>query len=130
MTYEREQVTTLLGRLKETPDRLICITGPRQTGKTTMVRQALGRIDRPSRYLAVDKPAPQTLRTFLADDADIFTAPDDFTISVTGERDERWLVREWERARVAAERSERGFVLVVDEVQKIPGNCSPPCVRL
>ena len=120
MTYEREQVTTLLGRLKETPDRLICITGPRQTGKTTMVRQALGRIDRPSRYLAVDKPAPQTLRTFLADDADIFTAPDDFTISVTGERDERWLVREWERARVAAERSERGFVLVVDEVQKIP----------
>ena len=120
MAYEREQASTLLGRLDEAPERLICITGPRQTGKTTMVRQALARIDRPFRYLAVDEPAPQTLRTLLADDGGIFTAPDDFTTSLTGERDERWLVREWERARVEAERSERGFVLVVDEVQKIP----------
>ena len=73
--------------MDEALERLICITGPRQTGKTTMVRQALARIDRPFRYLAVDEPAPQTLRTFLADDADIFTAPDDFTISLAGERD-------------------------------------------
>ena len=120
MAYEREQVSTLLDRLDEAPDRLICIAGPRQTGKTTMVRQALGRIDRPSRYLAVDEPEPHTLPTFLGNDADSLAAPGALTISTTDERDSRWLVREWERARVATERSERGFVLVVDEVQKIP----------
>ena len=36
MTYEREQISIRLGRLDETPERLICITGPRQTGKTTL----------------------------------------------------------------------------------------------
>ena len=120
MTYEREQVSTLLGRLKEAPDRLTCITGPRQTGKTTMVRQALGRIDRPSRYLAVDEPEPHTLPAFLGNDADSLASSGTLTVSTTAERDSGWLVREWERARVAAERSERGFVLAVDEVQKIP----------
>ena len=119
MTYERAQVSTLLGRLKEAPDRLICITGPRQTGKTTMVRQALARVDLPSRYLAVDEPEAQRLPEFLASDADVFAAPDNSTVSLTGERDKRWLVGEWERARIATERSDRGFVLVVDEVQKI-----------
>ena len=120
MTYELEQVSTLLGRLKEAPDRLTCITGPRQTGKTTMVRQALGRIDRPSRYLAVDEPEPHTLPAFLGNDADSLASSGTLTVSTTAERDSGWLVREWERARVAAERSERGFVLAVDEVQKIP----------
>ena len=119
MTYERTQVSTLLGRLKEAPDRLICITGPRQTGKTTMVRQALAHIDLPSHYVAVDEPEAQRSPTFLASDSDIFAAPDNSTFSLTGERDKRWLVGEWERARIAAERSDRGFVLVVDEIQKI-----------
>lgn len=120
MAYEREQISTLLSRLDERPERLICITGPRQTGKTTMVRQALARIDRPFRYLAVDEPEPQSLPSFLAKEADIFAAPDNLTFSLAGERDARWLASEWELARQAAERSERGFVLVVDEVQKIP----------
>ena len=119
MAYEREQVSTLLGRLKEAPERLICITGPRQTGKTTMVRQALARIDLPSHYVAVDEPEAQTFPTFPASDADGFAVPDHSSFSLTGERDKRWLVGEWERARIAAERSDRGFVLVVDEVQKI-----------
>ena len=60
-----KQISTLLGRLDEPPERLICITGPRQTGKTTMVRQALARIDRPYRYLPVDEPEQQTLPELL-----------------------------------------------------------------
>ena len=120
MAYEREQISTLLSHLDEAPKRLIFITGPRQTGKTTMVRQALGRIDRPSRYLPVDEPEPATLTSLHGRNERAFAIPDDTTYSTTGERDTRWLVRQWERARMEADRSERGFVLAFDEIQKIP----------
>ena len=43
-THERAQVSALLDRLDEAPERLIVVTGPRRTGKTTLVPQALGRI--------------------------------------------------------------------------------------
>lgn len=121
MAYEREQVSTLLGRLDEPPERLICITGPRQTGKTTMVRQALARIDRRYRYLPVDEPEQQTLPEPLGIEDGSFAASDDSVFSDMRERDTRWLARQWERARIAADRSDRGFVLVFDEIQKVPG---------
>ena len=120
MAYARGQISNLLGRLDEVPERLICVTGPRQTGKTVMVRQALERVERPSRYLAVDEPNPFTLPAFFGNDDGGFAESGDSALSMTGERDARWLVREWERARLDADRSERGFILAVDEVQKIP----------
>ena len=120
-TYERAQVSTLLDRLDEAPERLIVVTGPRQTGKTTLVRQALGRIDRPHRYLPVDEPGPATPPSFPRNLEDMFARSNRATMPITDEKDARWLVRQWERARMDAERSERGFVLVFDEVQKIPG---------
>ena len=51
MACERTQVSTLLDRLEEAPERLIVVTGLRQTGKTTLVRQALDRAGLPYRYL-------------------------------------------------------------------------------
>ncbi len=119
MPYQREQVSTLLRRLEEAPIRLIFITGPRQSGKTTIVRQALRRIDRPSRYLAIDEPEPATFSYFHGGDENPFALLDDAGLSISGERDARWLVRQWERARREADRSERGFVLAFDEIQKI-----------
>ena len=109
MTYERSQKLTLVARLNEKPARLIMVTGPRRTGKTTLVRQVLHRLDRPCRYLAVDEPDPTTLPPFpLAGDAQ------EAGLAETagrrqGERDMRWLVRRWEEARIEAGRSERGF---------------------
>ena len=120
MLYEREQILTLLHRLDEEPERLIVIAGPRQTGKTTLVLQALERGYRPHRYVPVDEPASAALMSFPGDDRTPFEVPEDTAFSITGERDARWLVRQWERARLHADRSERGFVLAFDEIQKIP----------
>ena len=119
MPYERKQIATLIGRLDEAPERLIVVTGPRQTGKTTLVLQALARIDQPHRYLSVDEPASVALPSFPGGAETPFDVPEDSAYSITGERDTSWLVRQWERARLQADRSERGFVLAFDEIQKI-----------
>ena len=67
--FERAHVATIVRRLAETPTRLIAVFGPRQTGKTTIVRQALRQVDLESRYLAVDAtswPMTPTTATWLA----------------------------------------------------------------
>ncbi len=118
--YERSQKSTLLQRLDEEPQWLIVVTGPRQTGKTTLVRQVLDRIDLPSRYLPVDEPDRVTLPPVPDTEGDTIVFPEQAVVPFAGERDTRWLVRHWERARMDAARSVQGFVLAIDEVQKIP----------
>ena len=110
-TFQRAQVTTLCERLAEPPSRIIALFGPRQTGKTTVVRQALRQIKRESRYFAVDEPDASTPRVPF-DTAEA-------TFPVSQQRDTAWLVRSWEEARIEAEQL-GGFVLVFDEIQKIP----------
>ena len=110
--YQRPQVNLLVQRLGEVPYRIIALFGPRQTGKTTIVRQALRQIDLKARYLAVDEP-----------DASLPPVPPAAAVGTfpwSQERDTTWLVRNWEEARFEAERLPRGFVLVFDEIQKIP----------
>ena len=108
-SFQRSQVTTLIRRLGEAPNRLIAIFGPRQTGKTTLARQTLGQIDLPSQYLTVDEPDAPTLESPF----------DPETASIASRvRDANWMVQMWERARRGA--AGRGFVLVLDEIQKIP----------
>ena len=112
MAFERAQVAALVRRLSERPAFIQTLFGPRQTGKTTIVRQALSQLDRESRYLAVDEPDPAGLGDARYDgDAPVARGADT--------RDTRWIVRQWEDARRTAERSGRGAVLVFDEIQKI-----------
>ncbi len=113
---ERQQLEVLLGRLREPPRRLILVTGPRQTGKTTLIRQARDRLDRPFHLVPVDEPDPETL-------PHLPELPGDATVTAAQEpsrRDVRWLVGVWERARADADRSRKGGVLALDEIQKIP----------
>ena len=112
MAFERAQVATLIRRLSEAPTFIHALFGPRQTGKTTIVRQTLQQIDRESRYLAVDEPDPAGLgEPDYVVDARVTPGPDT--------RDTRWIVRQWEEARRAAEGAAGGAVLVFDEIQKI-----------
>ncbi len=111
--FRRAEVAALIRRLAGPPDWIVAVFGPRQTGKTTAVRQALRQIERPVRYVAVDEPDAPTLEL----------PPDGYsqrTVPVPGARDERWLVRHWVAARREAERSARGCVLALDEIQKVP----------
>ena len=118
--YERAQISTLFDRLREKPQRLTIVTGPRQTGKTTLVHQVLGQLDGPSRYVSVDEPdtaiLPPTpvLGSSQPEFEELQSAPLD------GSRDARWLVMQWEQARLATDCSDRGLILAIDEIQKIP----------
>lgn len=95
--------------------RLVAVTGPRQTGKTTLVLQALSDLEKdgvPCWYLPVDDPTP---------DETSFGIPSAGHVLVPGQTPgPEWLVSSWERARIAAERSPGGIVMVFDEIQRIP----------
>ena len=108
--FQRAQVATLTERLREPPERIIALFGPRQTGKTTIVDTVLRPTDH---YLPVDEPDPAGLG--------LLSAEDRVTVGVQEKRDTRWLVRKWEAARLDAERQPDGCVLAIDEVHKIPG---------
>ena len=118
--YERTQVSTLLNRLREKPRHLTIVTGPRQTGKTTLVHQVLGKLDRPFRYLSVDEPASAIL---LPNSELVGSPPGSVERQSTALRyssGAQWLVLQWEQARLACGHSDQGMVLAIDEIQKIP----------
>lgn len=106
-TFRRPQLDELVHFLtNQSHPRIVALTGPRQTGKTTMIRQALRRVDIPSRYLPVDERLAKHAHRRDEEGDSIRTA---------------WLLDAWEKAREDAEQSERGFVLALDEVQYVKG---------
>jgi len=93
--YVRRYADVLAARLRESRRFLQAVVGPRQVGKTTLVQQVVGSSGLPARWASADEP---TLR------------------------DSTWLTQQWEAARLEAREAGRpGSVLVLDEVQKIPG---------
>lgn len=92
MPYERSIVSVIETRINE-PRRFIQIVmGPRQTGKTTAVSQALSRFTLPARSVAA---------TFRESDAD-------------------WLRAQWHLARTLITPKSPSALLVIDEVQYVP----------
>jgi uncharacterized protein len=93
MLYNRHHLETLEARLDEPPRFMIVVAGPRQIGKSTMVRQALA--GRPSTFEATDHSATITVDPF-----------SDAASTIQGESGakatEKWIIDRWTQARAKA----------------------------
>ena len=120
LEFERPQVATLVERLTESPRRIVAVFGPRQSGKTTAVKQALRRIPWPSRYRTTEEPDDPALAIHFQSDE----IPSGASAGSRQPPDWQWVIRHWEAARReaddAAKHGPGGFVLVLDEIQNVP----------
>ena len=94
--FKRYTYKKIFNRLKE-PRRFIqAISGPRQVGKTTLIQQVMDDISIPGHYVSADAVSAAS--------------------SI-------WLQQQWETARIKHKSGphKKGFILVIDEIQKIPG---------
>ncbi|MBU3700363.1 MAG: AAA family ATPase, partial [Candidatus Kapabacteria bacterium] len=91
--YVRQHVAEVKRRLKEPRSTILALTGPRQVGKTTIVRQAVEGAVVPVIYTSADG-------------------------IVTGVHD--WVGQAWHEARARAQQATGTAVLILDEIQKVP----------
>lgn len=112
MEFEREQVAILKRRLEEPPRTIQTLFGPRQSGKTTIVKQTLRTLAGPWRYYAVDSPDNDATSRQISQ-------PTARRRSPAAPRDTNWLTEVWGLARADAAKH-GGSVLVFDELQYIP----------
>ncbi len=95
--YKRPVFKTLAKRLSE-PRRFIqVLSGPRQTGKTTLARQLMAESQYPVHYASADEPML---------------------------RERAWIEQQWEtlKSRIESGRGANTGLLILDEIQKIPWN--------
>ena len=115
MSFNRLQVRDLRKVLATTPRFISIIAGPRQVGKTTLVRAALADVRH--EFIAIDQ-YEEVGRAF-GDDVEATSETPGAT------RDAAWLIRRWQAARVKQKQLQemspgQTFALVFDEIQKIP----------
>jgi len=85
----------ILSRIKEPRKFIQVIAGPRQVGKTTLIKQLLKNVEFPTHYASADSPTLKNIP---------------------------WVEQQWEIGRLKSAEGDksRGALLVLDEVQKIP----------
>lgn len=91
--YELPIVGKIVSRLNEGRLRIQVVAGPRQVGKTTAVKQAIGHYGKPFTYRLAEGLGIDPLS---------------------------WLEGEWQNARLQA-KTQGEYLLVIDEIQKIVG---------
>lgn len=91
--YQRMMVETIKARMREVDNPIMqVLVGPRQTGKSTMISQALSSMDIPFHSVSADEEI----------------APD---VS--------WIQREWQQARNLQSSYQQPVILILDEIQKV-----------
>ena len=93
-TFRRPMFPRLIQRLQEPRRYLQVLAGARQTGKTTLIRQVMCELAAPGHYATADEP---TLK------------------------DQAWIEQQWETGRRLIAAEAPSALLVLDEIQKIPG---------
>ncbi len=93
MIYKRIYYQTIKERIEQNRSFIQAITGPRQTGKTTLVRQLCDEITIPYLYVTADNaPAVENI----------------------------WIEQQWETARIKLKNNEQNeLLLIIDEIQKV-----------
>ncbi|HEY0796567.1 MAG TPA: AAA family ATPase, partial [Acidisarcina sp.] len=91
--FQRPLLVRLIKRLDETRRFIQVLAGPRQVGKTTLVRQLMAHFGERSSYATADALSPN---------------------------DSLWIEQQWEAARRRCLPTGK-WLLVLDEVQKVPG---------
>jgi predicted AAA+ superfamily ATPase len=95
ISFKRPQVKVLQARLGEPRKFIQVLAGPRQSGKTTLATQVAESLKVPVHYASADEPAL---------------------------RGTTWIEQQWGAARSKLTQTRvSGVVLVLDEIQKIPG---------
>ena len=94
--FKRYAYKNILNRLIEPRKFIQALFGPRQVGKTTLIQQAMKDIGIPGHYVSADAVSAAS---------------------------PVWLQQQWETARIKHKtgRHKKDFILVIDEIQKIPG---------
>ncbi len=97
---------------------MIAVTGPRQVGKTTMVKQVLHEQPAAHRLFVATDEAETISTNFTQFDFD----SNDGSDYAPPRRSEEWIVHTWNKARAMARRINDGthYILAIDEIQKIP----------
>ncbi|MCL2067692.1 MAG: ATP-binding protein [Treponema sp.] len=90
--YKRKLVEQLTGRMTEKRLFMQVVIGPRQTGKTTAILQALKSLSVPHHFVSADDP--------------VLVSPE-------------WLRNEWEKVRLRQKQTGREIILAIDEIQKV-----------
>ena len=93
-SFVRPQAVLLARRLKEPRRFILAVAGPRQVGKTTLVQQVVEASGLAARFASADEPSL---------------------------KHPAWIEQQWEAARLQGLPGRGGSVLVLDEIQKIPG---------
>ncbi|KAA6308500.1 hypothetical protein EZS27_039846, partial [termite gut metagenome] len=94
MVFQRTVIQDIITRISEPRNFIQVLVGPRQVGKTTLIKQFLKKTDITHYFVTAD---------------DLYAA------------DNTWIRREWSNARLQLQQTgSKEILFVIDEVQKVP----------